>query len=84
MRAYRNSGAHRQIMPKLLKWCDEATVVHWHQETGALPDWPEAHRRILSEGKVSKVNHPSPDHAVRQFPRPRVGRLCREVRPVAI
>jgi hypothetical protein len=83
MRAYRNSGAHRQIMPKLLKWCDEATVAHWHQEHGALPDWLEAHRRIISEGKVSRVNHPSPDHATRQFPPPRVGRLSREVQPVA-
>ena len=81
MRAYRNTGAHREVMPKLLKWCDEATVVRWNQEGAALPDWAELHRRMISEGKVSKVNHPSPRHAARQFPEPRVGRLSRVIRP---
>lgn len=81
MRAYRNGGAHRQVMPKLLKWCDEATVTHWNQETSTLLDWPEAYRRMISEGKVSKVNNPSPNHATKQFPEPRVGRLSRAVQP---
>jgi hypothetical protein len=81
MRAYRNSGAHREVMPKLLKWCDEATVIHWGQEGAELPDWPELHRRMTTEGKVSKVSHPSPRHAARQFPEPRAGRLSRSIRP---
>src|SRR5690349_16049880 len=54
MRAYRNSGAHRKVMPRLLKWCDEATVIHWSQESSRLPEWQEVHRRMVSEGKVSK------------------------------
>jgi hypothetical protein len=81
MRAYRNTGAHRGVMPKLLEWCDEATVVRWNQEGAALPDWAELHRRLTTEGKVSKVNHPSPRHAAKQFPEPRVGRLSRVIRP---
>lgn len=48
MHAYRDGGAHRRVMPRLLKWCDEATVVHWTQESPSLPDWPEAHRRLVS------------------------------------
>lgn len=81
MRAYRNSGAHRKVMPKLLKWCDEATVVHWSQESSTLPDWREVHQRMASEGKVSKVNNPSSRHPTKQFPEPRVGRLSRVINP---
>ncbi len=81
MRAYRNSGAHRKAMPKLLKWCDEATVVHWNQESAALPDWQEVYRRMVSEGKVSKVHNPSSSHPTKQFPEPRVGRLSRVINP---
>lgn len=81
MRAYRNSGAHRKVMPKLLKWCDEATVVHWNQVSSTLPDWQEVHWRMVSEGKVSKVNNPSARHPTKQFPEPRVGRLSRVIRP---
>ena len=39
MRAFMLAGSHRRAMPKLLDWCDEASVVHWHQEDPALPDW---------------------------------------------
>lgn len=81
MRAYRNNGAHRKVMPKLLKWCDEATVVHWSREDAELPDWQEVHRRMVAEGKVSKVNNASPRHATKQFSEPRVGRLSRVIRP---
>jgi hypothetical protein len=81
MRSFRNGGAHRKVMPKLLQWCDEATLVHWHQKAPTLPDWQEAHRRMISEGRLSKVNNPSPNQATKHFPEPRVGRLSRELRP---
>jgi hypothetical protein len=81
MRSFRNGGAHRKVMPKLLQWCDEATLVHWRQESPTLPDWQETHRRMISEGKLSKVNHPSSNQATKHFPEPRVGFLSRELRP---
>jgi quinol monooxygenase YgiN len=63
MSAYRASGAHRATMPKLQHWCDEAAVVHWEQETAALPPWSEAEARMRAEGRLSRVRYPSSVHA---------------------
>jgi heme-degrading monooxygenase HmoA len=63
MRAYRNSGLHMRVMPKLLEWCDEASFAHWAVDDPALPSMEEAHRRMITDGRLSKVNHPSSAHA---------------------
>lgn len=62
MRAYRNTDEHKKAMPKLQYWCNEASVVHWQQEGDNFPSWPEAHQRMQTEGRLSKVKHPSKDH----------------------
>jgi hypothetical protein len=67
MRAYILSGPHRTAMPRLVDWCDEASVVHWEQGGPALPTWAEAEGRMRAEGRPSKVRHPSPDHATLAF-----------------
>jgi hypothetical protein len=61
MNAYRITAPHRNAMPKLLEWCDEAAVAHWSQESAELPDWDTAERRMADSGRLSKVNHPSAD-----------------------
>lgn len=61
MRAYRITSPHRDAMPKLLEWCDEAAVAHWDQESAELPTWETAERRLAESGRLSKVNHPSAD-----------------------
>ena len=61
MSAYRIAPPHRDAMPKLLDWCDEASVVHWSQEAGELPDWTTAETRMAQSGRLSKVRHPSAD-----------------------
>jgi hypothetical protein len=71
MRAYMTTGAHKQAMPKLLHWCNEASVAHWQQESSALPSWTEADRRMRTEGRISKVLHPSPNHATLSYAAPR-------------
>jgi hypothetical protein len=71
MRAFMTSGPHGESMPRLRGWCDEAHVVHWDQETGELPTWTEAHRRLVSEGRRSAVEHPTPAHESMQIPPPR-------------
>ena len=61
MKTYRSAPPHRDAMPKLLDWCDEASVVHWTQESGELPDWTVAEMRMAQSGRLSKVRHPSAD-----------------------
>jgi len=73
MHEYRNSSAHRRAMPKLLDWCDEASIAHWHQESLELPNWQEAYRRMVAEGRMSKVKHPSPAQVAKQIAEPKVG-----------
>ena len=72
MRAYMTAGAHRTAMPKLLDWCDEASVVHWDTATPDLPDWPDADARMRLKGRPSKVRRPSADHQPMTFAKPRL------------
>lgn len=71
MRAFMTSGGHLRVMPHLLDWCDEAALVHWTQDSDELPAWPEAHRRMLAEGRRSKVRHPSEAQRRFDIPAPR-------------
>ncbi len=67
MRRYRSTDAHVRAMPKLLHWCDEASTVHWTQDGPELPDAATALGRMVAEGHLSKVRHPSPEHAAQQI-----------------
>lgn len=62
MKYFRNSGAHQAAMRHLANWCDEASYTHWVQATPEAPGWDVAHQRLLREGRLSKVKHPSPNH----------------------
>jgi hypothetical protein len=81
MNAYRTAGAHRSAMPKLLNWCDEAAVVHWNQESPELPSWQDAYRLMVKDGKLSKVNYPSPAQALHRIPAPEPSRIERILKP---
>ncbi len=74
MRQYMVTGAHKTAMPRLMHWCDEASVAHWTQAEAALPSWTEADRRMRETGRVSKVLHPSPEHAGLRYRAPRTTR----------
>ncbi len=72
MRRFMTSGSHKKAMPKLMSWCDEASVVHWEQSEAALPSWAEADRRMRAEGRASKVLNPSAQHATLSYRDPRL------------
>lgn len=63
MRAFRNANAHQRAMPKLSRWCDEASYAHWEQETASLPPVATVFDRLRNGGNQSKVRHPSKAHA---------------------
>jgi hypothetical protein len=74
MRFFMTNGEHLKAMPKLSKWCDEASVVHSTQDDAAIPNWSEADIRMRTQGRPSKVRHPSSFHADLSFAEPRITR----------
>lgn len=81
MRAYRDKEAHKTAMPKLLDWCNEASVARYEQLDGTIPDGEVAFAEMLSRGRTSKVRHPTPAHAagdlVPDRKAPRIGQTLR-------
>lgn len=71
IRAYMTTGSHRRAMPKLMRWCDQASIAHWVQDDATLPDWNEADRRMRDDGRASKVHHPATGHDPMTFDAPR-------------
>jgi hypothetical protein len=64
-KAFRDSGAHRVSMPKLIAWCDEAAVAQWQGEPAT--DWDEIYARMVADGRLSRVKHPTPAHTAKRF-----------------
>jgi len=63
MKRFRDTDWHKRAMPKLLHWCDEASVARWTQDAPALPDRNAMLERMTAIGRVSKVRHPTAAHA---------------------
>jgi hypothetical protein len=63
MRSFMGSGPHGTVMPKLQHWCDEASLVHFEDASGRVPDWEAAALRLRNEGRTSRVRYPSEAHA---------------------
>jgi hypothetical protein len=80
METYRSSGMHRKAMPRLMNWCDEASLAHWVQDAEDVPSWPEAYRRLVNEGRPSKVRHPSAAQTASQVPEPKAIRFSKPMR----
>jgi hypothetical protein len=74
MRAFMMAGSHRRVMSKVQEWCDESAVVHWAQDQALLPDWKEAHRRMATEGRPTRLRHPSANHHAFHIAEPQIRR----------
>ncbi len=74
LRRFMMDGAHARAMPLLIRICDEASVVRWTAPDATPPSWPEAHRRMVSEGRPSKLRAPSAAHEAFEVPPPDAGR----------
>ncbi|QGZ93511.1 DUF3291 domain-containing protein [Terricaulis silvestris] len=65
MKAFRDSATHRDAMPNLMSWCDEASVAHWEGE--AATDWDPIYAHMVEHGRLSRVKHPTPAHTEKCF-----------------
>jgi len=59
LKSFMIAAPHRKAMPKLYGWCDEAAIGRWETQSAILPSWEEAERRIVSDGRLSRVKAPS-------------------------
>ena len=62
MRSFVSRSPHREVMPKLSQWCDEAAVAHWVQDSEAMPEWDAATQILSRSGRLLRVAHPSVAH----------------------
>lgn len=65
MKGYRDSAVHKAVMPRLIDWCDEASVVHWEGEP--VTDWDAIYARMAAGGRSSRVRRPTEAHAAKKF-----------------
>ena len=70
MQAFVTSQPHLNISKRLDHYCDEATFVDWEQDSPELPDWQTSWRRLIADGKVAELTHPSAANQTRAFPAP--------------
>jgi heme-degrading monooxygenase HmoA len=70
MHTFVGNEPHLSIMGRLSEWCDEATFVDWEQDRADLPDWQASYERLVADGQVARLTHPSAAHHTRDFPAP--------------
>ena len=76
MQRFMTTGSHKDAMPRLLDWCDEASMAHWAQPEDELPSWVEADQRMRASGRPSEVLYPSSRHANLTYETPRTIRTA--------
>lgn len=80
MRAYRDSGAHAAVMPKIASWCDEAATATWEQASEELPDIEELAQRMVEAARFVKLPDASRAHLAGSGPMPPRPRAIRAIK----
>lgn len=63
MGAYRDSGAHAEVMPRLTGWAKDGSFTVWQTGDHALPSWEEVRRRVGDSQHFVPLDHPTPEYA---------------------
>jgi hypothetical protein len=63
MKRYRDNGAHKAAMSKMLGWADEGAMARYEQPGTEPPSGPDALQALQSRGRISKVRHPTAEHS---------------------
>src|SRR3989442_350510 len=66
MKRFRDTDWHKAAMPRLLDYCNEASLVRWTQDTADLPNAAAMLERLNATGRISKVRHPTTGQAAGQ------------------
>jgi hypothetical protein len=66
LKRFRDTAWHKRAMPRLLDYCNEASLARWTQDTADLPAGAAMLDRLKTHGRISKVRHPTPGQAAGQ------------------
>jgi hypothetical protein len=70
MNAFVGTEPHLSTMARIDGWCDEGTFADWEQASPDLPDWQTSYQRLIADGQMASLTHPSAAHQTRAFPAP--------------
>jgi Antibiotic biosynthesis monooxygenase len=85
MKAFRDRDTHKAAMPKLLNWCDEASVARVERPEPELPDGDTVFQTLSRQGRTSKVRYPTAEHAAgKTVPDGRAPRIGKRLAPAAM
>jgi heme-degrading monooxygenase HmoA len=84
MSAFRDTGTHRDAIPKLAGWADEALFVAWSQPDGRVPRWSDLRRELPGRPVFADLEHPSEAHLRRDTSAPSRLGLVRGLRAARI
>jgi hypothetical protein len=84
LRNYYTSGAHKNLMPALVNFANEAVTTRLDYAERKLPSWTFCHQQLLTNGNFSKaLENPTSDHISEFISRPKVTIFTRPIKPKA-
>ena len=71
MLAFRDTGAHARVLPRLAGWASEAVFGVWNTDAAKLPGWAETARLIAERPNFAPLDNPGPAQLERRPVAPR-------------